>query len=206
MRTGDSPHCWPSVVAQRIRARRLGAAALLLLLAGGGSPGQTSDEAEFATVVSLLRIGEGSIVADVGAGGGAWSARLSRKVGTAGRVYASEVNRALCHEIESLAARESLGNVEVVAAQDDDPKLPKGRLDAVLMRFVYHAVRSREATMRGIRRALRPGGRLLVIDYAPPEPQLMDQLRAWRFEPIEVAEPWQFTGKQTYGALFAAPR
>lgn len=206
MRSGDSPHRWPSVAAERMRARRLGAAALLLLLAGGGSPGQSSDEAEFAAVVSLLRIGEGSVVADVGAGGGAWSARLSRKVGTAGRVYASEVNRALCDEIEALVARESLGNVEVVAAQDDDPKLPKGRLDAVLMRFVYHAVRSREATMSGIRRALRPGGRLLVIDYAPPHPQLTEQLRAWGLETLEVAEPWQFTGKKTYGALFATPR
>ena len=145
-----------------------------LLLIGGAGPlaGQESEEARerwqrVPDVVGALGIGPGARVADIGAGGGFFTVRLARVVGTGGRVFAVDVDGDVVRQLEERAAREGWSNVEVVHSRPDDPRLPDGGLDAALIVNAYHEFSEADAMLRGLARALRPGGRLVIVDQAP---------------------------------------
>jgi ubiquinone/menaquinone biosynthesis C-methylase UbiE len=115
-------------------------------------------------VLEALRLSEGSAVADIGAGGGFFTVRLARAVGPAGRVYAVEIGEELVAGIQGRAEDASLQNVEAVLGVEDDPRLPEGSLDAALIVNSYHEMSQHEKMLRNTRAALRPGGRLVVIE------------------------------------------
>ncbi|HJU42065.1 MAG TPA: methyltransferase domain-containing protein [Vicinamibacterales bacterium] len=113
-----------------------------------------------------LGISDGSHVADLGAGGGWFTRRLAKAVGPQGRVYAVDVNPVTIRELrESLPA--DLTNIEIVRAEENDPKLPTGQLDAVLIVNAYHEFHEYAAVLAKIREALKPGGRLVLVEPAP---------------------------------------
>lgn len=113
-----------------------------------------------------LGIGAGSHVADLGAGGGWFTRRLAKAVGPEGRVYAVDVNPVSLRELkEGLPA--DLTNIEIVRAEENDPKLPAGRLDAVLVVNAYHEFHEYAAVLLKVREALKPGGRLVLIEPTP---------------------------------------
>lgn len=119
-------------------------------------------------VMAALAIGEGSYVADVGAGSGYFTEYLSREVGASGRVFAVEISERSLSQLRRLA--EDTDNIEVVRGEVDDPRLPERSLDAVLVVNAYHEMTEYEAMLSGMFRALRPGGRLVIIDYVPSDP------------------------------------
>jgi ubiquinone/menaquinone biosynthesis C-methylase UbiE len=121
-------------------------------------------------VFAALAIGEGSHVADVGAGSGYFTVRLADRVGSAGRVYAVDINESTLRRLRSLAEGDSLANVEVIHGAADDPHLPLGGLDAVLVVDTYHEMTEQGAMLAGILRALKPGGHLVLLDFRPPDP------------------------------------
>ena len=118
-------------------------------------------------IFAAMGVSEGSRVADVGAGGGFLTVRLSEAVGEQGRVYAEDITqrsiRELNEQLESLA----IGNVEPVLGDTDDPKLPLGELDAVVIVNSYHEMDQYESMLEGIWRSLQPGGRLVIVDNPP---------------------------------------
>jgi ubiquinone/menaquinone biosynthesis C-methylase UbiE len=116
-------------------------------------------------IMDALGIADGAVVADVGAGGGWFTVRLARRVGPNGLVYAEDVQRQMVDAIERRVRREGLGNVRTIIGLDEDPRLPAGTIDAVLMVDAYHEVKDRVELMRNIARALRPGGRLGIVDF-----------------------------------------
>lgn len=119
-----------------------------------------------ADVFDAMGLGPGSIVADLGAGGGWFTTRLARAVGGSGRVYAVDVNPVSLRELrEALPA--DLTNIEIVRAEENDPKLPAAALDAVLVVNAYHEFAEYPAVLARVREALKPGGRLVVIEPAP---------------------------------------
>jgi ubiquinone/menaquinone biosynthesis C-methylase UbiE len=126
-------------------------------------------ELEMPQLVELLQIGPGAAVADVGAGFGAWTVRLARLVGPSGRVYANDVGDKQLAWLKEYAAKEQLGNVTVVAGAERSTNLPAACCDAVLVRDAYHHFTQPEDIVRSIAAALKPGGRLVVIDF-PPRP------------------------------------
>jgi ubiquinone/menaquinone biosynthesis C-methylase UbiE len=162
---------------------------------------QESDNVEFETIASLMMLDGGATVADIGAGNGFWTVKLACRVGRQGLVYATEVKPELAREIQLAASREHLRQIRVIVAQHLDPRLPNACCDAVLMRFVYHSLRDRTLTLKGLRGALKPGGRLLVVDYRPGLPELTQQMREFGFEVVKLMDPW-LGRKETYGALF----
>ena len=116
-------------------------------------------------VVAALGLRTGQTACDVGAGPGYFSLRLARVVGPAGRVFAVDVEPKLLAILRERVAGARLRNVTPVLALFDDPLLPSGACDVVLIVDTYHHFNDGPAYLRGLRRALRPGGRIVNIDY-----------------------------------------
>jgi len=118
-------------------------------------------------IMDALGIADGSTVADIGAGAGWFTIRLARRVGPRGLVYAQDVQRQMLEAIRRRVAREGLQNVEVRLATGDDPNLPRGALDAVLVVDVYPEVEDRIAFLANLAAALAPNGRIGIVNYRP---------------------------------------
>ena len=117
-------------------------------------------------VFDAMGLGPGSVVADLGAGGGWFTTRLARAVGAGGRVYAVDVNPVSLRELRESLPKE-LTNIEIVRGEENDPKLPAGQLDAVLVVNAYHEFAEYAAVLAKVREALKPGGRLVLIEPTP---------------------------------------
>lgn len=123
-------------------------------------------EAEERVSVAIRELGlrPTDVVADLGAGSGYYSLRIARLV-PQGRVLAIDVQPEMLALLKAQAARAGLGNVEPRLALPDDPKLAAGSVDLVLMVDVYHELSRPCDVMRGVVRALKPGGRVALIEF-----------------------------------------
>jgi len=116
-------------------------------------------------IMDHLGIGEGSIVADLGAGGGWFTTRLAHRVGPNGRVYAQDIQPEMIGAIERRVEREGLkGRVETVRGTSLDPNLPKP-VDVVLMVDTYYELDDPQTLLRNVRRSLKPGGRVGIVEF-----------------------------------------
>ena len=115
-------------------------------------------------VMDVLGLAPGKSVADVGAGSGWFTVRAARRVGTAGIVYAVDINPEAADYIGKRAQKEKLGNVKTILSKPDDPMLPVDSVDAVLLLKTYHEVARPVELLRNLRAALRPGAKVGVID------------------------------------------
>lgn len=121
-------------------------------------------------IMDSLRIGEGSVVADLGAGGGWFTARLSARVGPNGLVYAEDIQPGMIDVIERRKVRENLRNVRTVLGTENDPRLPKG-IDAALILDVFREMQIPPADpvmiLRRVSESLKPDGLIGVVDFNP---------------------------------------
>ena len=117
-----------------------------------------------------LKIPRGATVADVGAGSGYMTERLSAIVGPGGRVYATDFQPGMIALLRERVARERLANVTPLLTMPDDPGLPGDALDLVLMVDVYHELQQPQTVLRHIRRALKADGRLVLLEYRGEDP------------------------------------
>jgi ubiquinone/menaquinone biosynthesis C-methylase UbiE len=115
-------------------------------------------------VMDLLGIQPGKNVADIGAGSGWFAVRAARRVGPTGAVIAEDINPLAIEYIGKRILKENLSNVRTVLGSADDPGLPPGSADAVLLLKVYHEIAHPVAFMKALKPALRPGARVGVID------------------------------------------
>ena len=116
-------------------------------------------------VIAALQISPGDQVADLGAGGGYFTFKLARAVWSAGKVYAVDIDREMIDLIAQRVQKESLQNVETVVAHTDNPLLPTTGIDLILTVNTYHHIGARVAYFKNLRKYLRPGGRIAVIDF-----------------------------------------
>ena len=116
-------------------------------------------------VVEAMEIQPGMTVADVGAGTGYFEPWLSRAVGESGTVLALDVEPDMVRYLNERAAREHLANVRPALAAMDDPKLPAGAVDRVLIVDTWHHIPDREAYAAKLRGGLKVGGRVFVVDF-----------------------------------------
>jgi ubiquinone/menaquinone biosynthesis C-methylase UbiE len=126
-------------------------------------------ELEVPELVKLLNLKPGMTVADVGAGFGAWTVRFAKVVGPSGRVYATDIGAAQLASLRDYTKREGLTNVTVLEGAADTSNLPALCCDAVLIRDAYHHLTQPDKIVASLAAALKPGGRLAVIDF-PPRP------------------------------------
>ena len=116
-------------------------------------------------IMDALQIGEGSVVADLGAGGGWFTVRLARRVGPNGRVYAEDIQRQMIEAIKRRIEREGLANVHIVLGSPVDARLPAASLDAALMVDAYPEFEHPVELLRNVARALKPNGVLGIVNY-----------------------------------------
>jgi SAM-dependent methyltransferase len=114
----------------------------------------------------------GLTVADVGAGSGYFTIRLASRVGPAGRVFANDLQSEMLKMLTARLARERVTNVTLVQGAIDDPKLPSSSLDLAIMVDVYHEFSEPQKMLRGLRAALKPGGRLVLLEYRKEDSQV----------------------------------
>jgi predicted methyltransferase len=157
-----------------LMTRRESLAAIATFAAIAAAPLSAQDHAQTpreswqrtADVFAALGVAPGSVVADLGAGGGWFTSRLAKAVGPSGRVYAVDVNPISLRELREALPKE-ITNVEAVRADENDPKLPAGQIDAVLVVNAYHEFAEYAAVLSRVKEALKPGGRLVLIEPTP---------------------------------------
>ena len=110
----------------------------------------------------------GAIVADIGAGDGFFTSRLAAAVGASGRVFAVEIDDAAMDRLRKRLQEDGVGNVTIVKGAVDDPKLPEGTLDAALIVNAYHEMEHHGSILAALRRALKPDGRLVIVEPVTP--------------------------------------
>jgi SAM-dependent methyltransferase len=114
----------------------------------------------------------GATVADVGAGSGYFTVRLASRVGPKGRVFANDLQPEMLKLLAARLAREQVANVTLVHGAVDNPKLPVASIDLVLMVDVYHEFSEPQKMLRAIRAALKPAGRLVLLEYRKEDPDV----------------------------------
>jgi ubiquinone/menaquinone biosynthesis C-methylase UbiE len=136
-------------------------------------------------IMDALYIGEGSKVADVGAGGGWFTVRLARRVGPNGKVYAQDIQPEMIQAIEGRVRGEGLRNrVEMVLGTARDPRLPDRALDAVLIVDAYHEMEDPITLFRNLAKALKPAGLIGIVEFKKdgfgPGPEMEERIDAER--------------------------
>jgi ubiquinone/menaquinone biosynthesis C-methylase UbiE len=122
--------------------------------------------------IDVLKIEKGSTVADIGAGSGYMTVKLAKKVGPQGSVYATDIQQGMLDLLNKRLAKGKITNVSVVLGAQDDPRLPIDTLDLVLMVDVYHELSQPQLMLRHIRASLKPGGRLVLLEYRKEDPSI----------------------------------
>jgi len=117
-------------------------------------------------LVNALEIPEGATVADIGAGTGYFTWRLARQVGPGGQVIAVDLQRSMLDRTAETVKQHGLANVQFVRSTEKDPKLAPRSIDVVFIAHSYHEFADPETMMEGVRRSLKPGGRLVIVEYA----------------------------------------
>ncbi len=157
--------------------KRLAATCFLILLAAGLDAQQTgltdaqqkSADTEVPRLMQLLELKPGMTMADVGAGFGAWTVRFSRALGANGRVLANDIGAQQLAFLRETVKKEGLTNVTVIEGAPGNTNLPALCCDAILIRDAYHHLTQPDDIVRSFAAALKPGGRLAVVDF-PPRP------------------------------------
>jgi ubiquinone/menaquinone biosynthesis C-methylase UbiE len=131
------------------------------------------DEEEAPDIaLNVLKIPKGASVADIGAGSGFITERLSARVGPTGRVFANDLQPQMLLILGRRLAQRNITNVTLVQGTIDDPKLDPASVDLEIMVDVYHELSQPQAMLRRLRAALKPGGRLVLLEYRKEDPTI----------------------------------
>jgi len=122
------------------------------------------------TAIDAIGVKPGMTVADVGAGSGYFTVRLSRRVGPTGKVMAEDIQPEMLRILKKRLDSENFTNIETVLGTETDPKLPAGQLDLILMVDVYHEFSQPQRMLRKIRESLKDDGRLVLLEYRKEDP------------------------------------
>jgi ubiquinone/menaquinone biosynthesis C-methylase UbiE len=122
--------------------------------------------------IDVLRIEKGATVADVGAGSGYMTVKLSKKVGPQGKVYANDIQQGMLDLLNKRLVKSRITNVTTVLGTQDDPRLPSEALDLIIMVDVYHELSQPQTILRKLRSSLKPGGRLVLLEYRKEDPDV----------------------------------
>ncbi|AWN39344.1 class I SAM-dependent methyltransferase [Methylobacterium durans] len=164
---------------------------------------------EVGQVARLMGIAPGQVVADIGAGSGYYTLRLSPRVGPQGRVLAEDVTPRYLADLQKRVRKAGLHNVTVVRGEPHDPRLKPASVDAAVLVHMYHEISQPYGLLHNLAAAMRPGGRVGIVDaddipsrHGTPPALLRCELAAagYRETGFTVLE-----GGVGYLAIFEAP-
>jgi ubiquinone/menaquinone biosynthesis C-methylase UbiE len=121
-------------------------------------------------LLDLLGIEEGDVVADIGAGPGFFSLRAAERVGRTGKVLAVDIQPEMIDGLRKMMKRSGLENIVPILGNVDDPKLPAGSVDHVLIIISYHEFSHPVEMMRHVRKAMKRDGQMLITEYKAENP------------------------------------
>ena len=154
-------------------------------------------------LVEALKLEPGNTAADIGAGTGYFTRRLARKVGETGKVYAVDIQPEMLTLLTNKMAELKIRNVQPVLGTITDPKLPANSVDLILMVDVYHEFSHPFEMVEAICRSLKPGGRLVFVEYRAEDPSIPIK-RLHKMTEAQVrkeATPHPLAWEQTLNAL-----
>jgi ubiquinone/menaquinone biosynthesis C-methylase UbiE len=131
---------------------------------------EREEEEQPDKALEAISIRRGMIVADVGSGSGFMSFKMAKLVGPSGKVYANDIQPEMLEILKARARQNKITNVETVLGTDRDPKLPAGTIDLILLVDVYHEFSHPQAMLDRMRESLKPGGRLVLLEYRKEDP------------------------------------
>jgi ubiquinone/menaquinone biosynthesis C-methylase UbiE len=159
-------------MTERLRLRTFALLFVTLFVPIVASAQRSGSSIATETIFEALGVGEGATVCEIGAGDGDLSIAAARLAGPKGRVYTSELGedrvKSLQRRVESSADRDGLAHITVVAGGADRTNFPDAACDALFMRNVYHHFAEPAEMNASISAALKPGGRLAIVDFSPP--------------------------------------
>jgi ubiquinone/menaquinone biosynthesis C-methylase UbiE len=129
-------------------------------------------EEEPAKLYDALKIKAGDVVADVGAGSGYHTFRLAAAVGPKGKVYANDIQKEMLAIIKKRMEKDKVANIETVLGTETDAKLPENKIDLILLVDVYHEFSHPYEMMESMLKALKPGGRIVFVEYRMEDPEV----------------------------------
>lgn len=140
----------------------------------GGAPwlerAEREDEERPKLAVRLLNLQPGMSVADIGAGSGYYTELLSRAVGPQGKVYATDIQPGMVQLLRRRVEQRKLANVEAILNTERNAGLPPESVDLALMVDVYHELTYPQEMLRSLKSALKPGGRLVLLEFRAEDP------------------------------------
>jgi predicted methyltransferase len=145
-------------------------------------------------VIRTMGLRDGQVVADLGAGSGYFTRRMAQAVAPSGRVYAVDVQPEMIALLKGNLEKAGIENVVPVLGTADDPKLPTGALDWILLVDVYHELQQPKAVLARMREALKPTGRVALIEYRLEGLTALHIREEHRMSPKQVLAEWEPAG------------
>ena len=217
MSTFDPPG--RSSSAARVTRRLAGSLALLLVAGGAWLPARAApdgdrrpadvmswrgaewleradrdEEQRPDEVIRAMGLADGDVVADIGCGTGYFSRPMARAVSPSGRVYAVDIQPPMLRLLEERLRDEGLTNVEPVLGTNEDPRLPAGSVDWILLVDVYHEFQQPKAMLAKMREALKPDGRVALLEYRLEGLSAVHIKADHRMSPEQVLREWEPAG------------
>ncbi len=121
-------------------------------------------------ILNALGMGKGQVVADIGAGSGYLTTRLSERVGETGIVYAVDIQQEMLDYIKKRIQEKDIKNVALILNTMDDPKLPEGSLDSAILLSAYHEMANPIEFMKRLKSALKPHGKVAIMEFSDESP------------------------------------
>ena len=130
---------------------------------------EREDEEQPTKLLDALKLQPGNVIADVGAGSGFLSWRMAKRVGTHGLVYANDIQPEMLAILRTNVTAHGVTNVVTILGTTTDPKLPTNAVDLAIFVDVYHECDHPYEIIRGVAQSLKPGGRLVFVEYRGEE-------------------------------------
>ena len=134
-------------------------------------PERESEEAP-SKAIEALDLKEGMVVADIGAGSGYYTSRMSKRVGPTGRVYATDIQPGMIELLDRRVKAEGLSNVTTILGDMEDPRLPPRAIDLAIMVDVYHELQQPQLFLQRLKAVFKPGGRLVLLEFRKEDPKI----------------------------------
>jgi len=186
----------------------LAAAALVALLAGGAAVSGYGSRAisairaaewdlDIERAMDVAGVAPGMVIGEAGAGDGYFTLPMARRVGPSGRVYANDISRRALDRLASNARREQFDNIHVVEGDVDDPRFPRRDFELIVIVHAFHDFSQPVEWLRNVRKYLRPGATVAIIDRDPsqggdghfwPRERIVRYAEEAGFEPAKIVD------------------
>lgn len=133
---------------------------------------EREEEEKTDVMVEALKFREGEVVADIGCGSGYVSRKIAKKIGEKGTVYGVDIQQEMLDLLAKRMAMFRIGNVKPVMGTTTDPKVPPASCDTMIMVDVYHEFDQPYEMMRGMIAGLKPGGRIVFVEFRKEDPNV----------------------------------